>query len=255
MDRTGKLKFAARDLRIPAAGRNGTAARLAPSLLPPRSGSEHVVPWRAGMVLVDIADVAKPKFVGRLAFSPPYLPFIGVHTIQPIPGKNLAVVNSEAIRENCNEAANHVSMVDIADLTRPRLIANFPTPLPPAGSPYKSFCEKGDRFGPHNQNQLQHNPFVKKQDHLIYMTYFNAGLRIYDISAPTAPREVGYFMPPDPKERRGVLPKGLAVSSEDVLASTCCELYRRACRACGLLYRGSTTRPWNSTAPVASSTR
>jgi hypothetical protein len=174
----------------------------------------------AGMVIVDIADVAKPKFIGRLAFSPPYLPFIGVHTIQPVPGKNLAVVNSEAIRENCNEPANHVSMVDIADLARPRLIATFPTPIPPAGSPYKSFCEKGGRFGPHNQNQLQHNPFVKKQDHLIYLTYFNAGLRIYDISAPSAPREVGYFMPPDPKERRGVLPKGLAVSSEDVLVDT-----------------------------------
>jgi len=53
---------------------------------------------------------------------------------------------------------------------------------------------------------------------LIYLTYFNAGLRMYDISQPTAPREVGYFMPPDPKDRRGVLPKdALTVSSEDVL--------------------------------------
>ena len=62
---------------------------------------------------------------------------------------------------------------------------------------------------------------MKKQDHLIYLTYFNAGLRIYDISAPTAPREAGYFMPPDPKERRGVLPKqALTVSSEDVLVDS-----------------------------------
>ena len=80
----------------------------------------------AGMVVVDIADVAKPKFVGRLAFSPPYLPFIGVHTIQPIPGKNLAVVNSEAIRENCNEAANHVSMVDTSRPVAAAAGFNFP---------------------------------------------------------------------------------------------------------------------------------
>jgi len=180
----------------------------------------------AGMIIVDIADIAKPKLVGRLAFSPPYLPFIGTHTIQPIPGKNLAVVNSEAIRENCKEAANHTSVVDTSDLTRPRLIATFPTPLPPADAKYKSFCDKGGRFGPHNQNQLQHNPFVKKQDHLIYLTYFNAGLRIYDISAPTAPREAGYFMPPDPKDRRGVLPKeALTVSSEDVLVDSRGNIY------------------------------
>jgi hypothetical protein len=68
---------------------------------------------------------------------------------------------------------------------------------------------------------LQHNPFVKKQDHLVYLTYFNAGLRIYDISTPTVPREVGYFLPPDPKERRGVFPKdSLTASSEDVLVDT-----------------------------------
>ena len=87
----------------------------------------------------------------------------------------------------------------------------------PKGATYKNFCEKGGRFGPHNINQEVHLPDVEKPGDLIYLTYFNAGLRIYDISTPTAPREVGYFMPPDPKERRGVLPKGLAVSSEDVL--------------------------------------
>ena len=31
------------------------------------------------------------------------------------------------------------------------------------------------------------------------------------------PREVGYFVPPDPTERIGLLPKTLVVQSEDVL--------------------------------------
>jgi hypothetical protein len=175
----------------------------------------------AGMIILDISDVSQPKEIGRLNFSPPFLSFIGLHTVQPVPGKNIVVVNSEAIRENCKEPLNHTSIVDVSDLTKPRLVSVFPLPVPPPEAPYKSFCEKGGRFGPHNQNQLQHNPFVKKQDHLIYLTYFNAGFRIYDISQPTEPREVGYFLPPDPKTRIGVFPKdSLTVSSEDVLVDT-----------------------------------
>lgn len=49
----------------------------------------------------------------------------------------------------------------------------------------------------------------------------NAGLRIYDTSTPAAPREVGYFLPPDPTHRYGVFPKGkLVAQSEDVLVDT-----------------------------------
>ena len=36
---------------------------------------------------------------------------------------------------------------------------------------------------------------------------------------PRAPKEIGYFLPPDPTVRRGPLPKtGLVTQSEDVLA-------------------------------------
>jgi len=33
-------------------------------------------------------------------------------------------------------------------------------------------------------------------------TFFNAGLRAYDIRDPFAPREVGYFVPPAPEGSR-----------------------------------------------------
>jgi hypothetical protein len=31
----------------------------------------------------------------------------------------------------------------------------------------------------------------------MFITWFNAGLRVFDISLPTLPTEVGYFMPPE----------------------------------------------------------
>ena len=93
-------------------------------------------------------------------------------------------------------------LVDISDMSQPRLLSQFPLPQPPEGEPLDYFCTHGGRFGPHNQNQLQHNPLVKNQDDLVYLTWFNAGLRIYDISTPINPQEVGWFLPPDPRERR-----------------------------------------------------
>jgi hypothetical protein len=40
-------------------------------------------------------------------------------------------------------------------------------PVPPKGAPYKNFCEKGGRFGPHNVNQEIHLPDVEKPGNLI----------------------------------------------------------------------------------------
>ena len=184
-------------------------------------GTRVYIPYgEAGLVILDISDVARPKLVGQLSFTPPFLGFIGAHSVLPLPSRKIAVVNSEAIQEDCQEPLNHASVVDIADPAKPTLLSLFPLPVPPPGSPHKNFCEKGGRFGPHNVHQLYHNPFVEHSDRIVYLTYFNAGLRIIDIADPRLPREVGYFVPPDPTRRYGTLPKKLVVQSEDVLVDT-----------------------------------
>jgi hypothetical protein len=188
-------------------------------------GPPHVVGNRvflsyggAGMIILDISDVSRPRLVGRLDFSPPFLSNIGVHSVLPLPDRGLAAVCSEAIGEDCGEPLNHTSMVDISDPSRPVLRAIFPVPLPPHGARFSDFCQReGGRFGPHNFSQLHHSPHTDHSDRLIYQTYFSAGLRIYDIENPRLPHEVGYFIPPDPTERFGPVPSGTIVQSEDVL--------------------------------------
>jgi hypothetical protein len=176
----------------------------------------------AGFIIADIADPANINEIGRLDFGPLFGPeHLSVHSSVPYVERNLAIVNSEAIAEQCGEALNFAGLVDISDLAAPRLIANFPLPQPPEGEPADYFCTHGGRFGPHNQNELQHNPLVKQQDDLVYLTWFNGGLRIFDISTPRNPQEVAWFLPPDPTERRGPLPRtALAAQSEDVLVDT-----------------------------------
>ena len=136
----------------------------------------------AGMFILDISDIRKPTPIGHLDFTPPFDGGIAVHSILPIKSRNLVWVNSEAIAEDCREGLGHASLVDISNEKQPRLLSIMPIPVPPPGAPYADFCAKGARFGPHNINHLQHLPDVEKQGALMYLTYFNAGLRVFDIS-------------------------------------------------------------------------
>jgi hypothetical protein len=105
------------------------------------------------------------------------------------------------------------------------MISVFPVPAPPQGAAFSSFCDKGGRFGPHNTNLEYHLPDVEKQGDLIYLTYFNAGLRIFDIREPRLPKEVGWFIPPAPTKRIGPLPAKLTNQTEDVLVDTRGNIY------------------------------
>jgi hypothetical protein len=175
----------------------------------------------AGMFILDISDVSRPKEVGRLGFTPPFLSRIGVHTVLPLTGRGIAEVNSESIAEDCREPLNHASLVDISNPSQPVLLSLLPLPVPPADVPYTDFCGKGGRFGPHNVNQHLANPFVEQREDRIYLTYFTAGLRIYDIRNARQPCEIAFFLPPEPTRRYGTLPARVLTSqTEDVLVDT-----------------------------------
>ena len=107
------------------------------------------------------------------------------------------------------------------DAHRERAAGGAPAHHRVVGKPYKNFCEKGGRFGPHNVNQEIHLPDVEKPGSLIYLTYFNAGLRVYNIRDPRLPVETGWFIPPAPASNAGVRPRdGVSTQTEDVLVDT-----------------------------------
>ncbi|MFC4012472.1 LVIVD repeat-containing protein [Nonomuraea purpurea] len=171
----------------------------------------------AGLVVLDISDVTAPKPVGGLSFSPPFHSRFGVHGVLPIPDQKIAFANSEDVSYG-KGAAPHASIVDISDPAKPFLLSLLPTPEPPPGAPYADFSGRGGWSGPHNINHHQHHPDVQRQGDLFYVAHFNAGLRIYDVSNTRLPREVGYFVPPDPTRRYGPMPEGdLVAQTEDVV--------------------------------------
>lgn len=172
---------------------------------------------RAGLVILDISDVTTPRAVSNLPFYPPLGSSIASHTAVPLPDRNLVIVNSEALNEAGAEPVNYAGLVDISDESDPVLISLFPQPQVPPGYPARTFFARGGRFGPHNQHQPQCQKCLQPSGELVYMTYFNAGLQIFDISDPLVPFIHAYYIPDDPVERRGPLPTTLVPSAEDVL--------------------------------------
>ena len=59
---------------------------------------------------------------------------------------------------------------------------------------------------------------MQRQGDLFYIAHFNAGLRVYDVANVRTPREVGYFIPPEPTRRYGPMPEdALVLQTEDVV--------------------------------------
>jgi hypothetical protein len=175
--------------RPPPNGYHGPATASA-------DGKTLVAAYTPSLVNLDITDPTQPKLIGKLDFSP--LPKVGaqaLHSGIPLPG-GMVHVSTEPSKPGCDsESLSFAGIVDNRDPTAPRLVAYYPRPQPPEGAPYRSFCHKGGRVGPHNVNGEIHSPDLQAPGPLVYMTYFSAGVRVYDVADPYDPREVGWFLP------------------------------------------------------------
>jgi len=149
-----------------------------------------------GSVIADVSDLANPKTISRINWSPPYGGYC--HTSMPLPGRGLLIAVCESVKETCEEDGDkRIWVLDIREERQPVTISTFPRPVPPDGSPWASYCDRPRRFGPHNVHE--HRPhYGYTNENLIFSTWYNAGLRITDISDPSWPKEVGYFVPPAP---------------------------------------------------------
>lgn len=171
--------------------------------------------YTPGLLNLDISDIEHPRVIGELIFSP--LDMSGtqaIHTAIPV-GGGFVHVNTEIGPPGCDTASlPWAALVDNRDPAHPRLVSHYPRPAPPEGAEYRTFCDKDGRFGPHNVNAEIHLPDAVAPGQLIYMTYFNAGLRVYDIADPYFPRETGWFLP-----EIGAFAQGMR-GPEDVIVDT-----------------------------------
>jgi hypothetical protein len=144
-----------------------------------------------------------------LVTTPPYF---GAHTTLPVLGMEIAdfarntaaktrdilVVVNESTSNECRESRQLAYIVDITNEKTPFGIASYQVPESRGG-----FCSRGGRFGAHASNENQPPMYHKR---VVFMSWFNAGVRAVDIRDPFDPKEIAYYIPAitDKTDRRCV---------------------------------------------------
>jgi len=135
--------------------------------------------------------------VGRLDLPPTN----GAHTTLPLLQMPLAefakdavgavrdfvMIVDEQIRNECEETRQQVWIADVTAEAKPFGVANFNVPETSG-----NFCSRGGRFGAHSPNENQPPMYAQR---LVFVAWFNAGVRAIDIRDPYHPVEVGHYIP------------------------------------------------------------
>jgi len=153
------------------------------------SGDTAYAAWRdAGMVVIDVADRSKPKLICHRDGLPPFGG--GTHNCLPLPDRDLLVVLDEAVLDHQEDGEKNIWVFDNRDKSNPEIISTFPQP---GEADYK---RKNGHFGPHNLHENRPGSFVSSE--LIFATYQNAGIRVFDIRDARKPVDRGAWVPPAP---------------------------------------------------------
>jgi hypothetical protein len=135
--------------------------------------------------------------IGRLDMSPAWgghtaFPILGIsvpHWAPGVPGRtrDFVLLVSESLRNECQEVRQLAFMVDVTTERTPFSVATFEVP-----DPTGDFCRRGGRFGPHSSNE-SFSPIYYGR--LVFIAYFNAGVRAVDVRDPFHPTEAGFYIP------------------------------------------------------------
>ena len=148
------------------------------------AGNLGYAAWRdGGLTVHDLSDPAHPKLLAHRNTSPPFAG--GAHTPLPLPDRNLVVLADEATSVNCANGLAYTWIYDVRTPDNPVTIATLPTPTG------EDFCAKGGKFGPHNLHE--NRPGSLQRSDIVFATYHNAGLRVFDISNQFEPKEIALF--------------------------------------------------------------
>jgi hypothetical protein len=134
----------------------------------------------AGMVVLDLSDPARPRKLWRLDWGGG-----GTHTCLPLEGRDLVAVTDEQMTDGPDAPRRYVRLVDARER---RVVSVCP-------EPEGDFASRPVRFGPHNLHENRVGSY--RSATVIFATYFNAGLRVYDVSDPARPVEIASWVSDD----------------------------------------------------------
>lgn len=136
--------------------------------------------WDLGLILLDISNPANPTFIGRgIAPAPMFGNDDGdLHAAVPAQGGNLVVVGDEDFNPL---PWGFLRVFDTLDPTNPVQVGSLATSNA-LNNPDISLTFS------------MHNIFVRGSK--AYLSWYDDGIRVVDVSQPSHPREVAAFLPP-----------------------------------------------------------
>jgi hypothetical protein len=160
------------------------------NVYPRRPDRAYVAYLDAGVVILDISDHARPAMVSRLDYHPPMPGF--THTVVPLFERGLLAVADESNVDAARDAPKNLWVAYAGDESHPLLVSSAPTP------PAAEFAGRGGRFGMHNLHENDPVPTAWKSESTLIATFFNGGVRAFDIGNPFRPEEIGFLVPAAP---------------------------------------------------------
>jgi hypothetical protein len=150
----------------------------------PRDAGAHTVFPLLGM---ELPEFAKQKLSANAPSAAGHDHGSSVTIATPQAHRDFIAVVSEALENECQEPRQLVRMIDITFEDAPLGAATWTVPEASG-----NFCGRGGRFGSHSSNE-NFTPIYYGR--LLFVAFFNAGLRALDVRDPFNPKEVGYFIP------------------------------------------------------------
>lgn len=180
-------------------------------------GDTAYAAWRdAGMVVIDVSDRSKPELIVHRNWSPPYGG--GTHNCLPLPDRDLLIVLDEAVLDHQEDGLKLIWVLDNREARNPISISTFPSPSE------TNYVAKGGHFGPHNIHENRPGSFVSSE--LIFATYQNAGIRVFDVRDAYRPIEIGALVPPVPAKMMDNRPnRARVIQSADIFVDATGLLY------------------------------
>jgi hypothetical protein len=161
------------------------------NVYPDRPDRAYCAYMDSGVAILDIADKSRPQMISNINYAPPFPGF--THTVVPFFNRDLMVVTQESVRPGGEDFPKLVWLMDIQDESKPVIIGTLPMP------DTEDFFNRPGRFGAHNIYENQPGPTCYFSDTLVFGTFFNAGVRVYDTSNRYQPKEVASFVPQIPE--------------------------------------------------------
>src|ERR1041384_6763814 len=112
-----------------------------------------------------------------------------MHTVVPLFDRGLMLVTDESTENNAKDWPKIVWILDARN--EENLVPISTCPLPG----HKAYAARG-WFGAHNSPENVPLPTCWQSDQVVLGTFFNGGLRAYDISNPYQPQAIATFVPP-----------------------------------------------------------